>query len=89
MSNIINLTERREQKKTQEEAIANSPENDPHIQAARKGLWFSERGEMKIEDMDTDHIRNCLKFLQHRYASLYNKISIQNFNAELTKRGEF
>lgn len=88
MGNIINLSDRRDQKKTKEEALANSPEEDPHIQAARKGFWFAERGEMKIGDMDTEHIKNCLKFLQHRHATLFTKISIQNFNAELTKRGE-
>lgn len=52
------------------------------------GIWVTkDNKELKISEMQTSHIRNCINFIKRKDDDLY-KCYIPVFEAELKKRGE-
>lgn len=58
--------------------------DDDIFDRADKGIWKSSIGEIKISDMKTSHILNCLKFIEDKgeLKNLYKPL----FTKELNKR---
>lgn len=58
--------------------------DDDLFDRADKGIWKSSIGEMKIVDMETSHILNCLKFIEGKgqIKNLYRPLFVK----ELRKR---
>ena len=58
-------------------------------QDAKQGIWYNKDGQaLKISEMKTGHIRNCLSFIQKISDDAY-LCYVDVFEEELKKRGAF
>lgn len=54
---------------------------------ASKGIWMSKSGAIKISDMATSHIENCLEFIKGTSKEeIYTQLFIDELNYRVDKR---
>ena len=65
------------------EELADAIEQD-----IQKGIWVTKDGkELKISEMETSHIKNCIRFIQKKDDDFFLEY-IPVFRSELERRGE-